>query len=100
YDFHKTAQDTNNLEFQHTYFRKGRADLLHLIRRKTSDPRNRIPQEQKDLIINNKASDSIIEQSDTILQELVELREWRAKVQDKLSALEHDNKKMVFENDL
>ncbi|KAG5180276.1 HSF-type DNA-binding-domain-containing protein, partial [Tribonema minus] len=34
YNFHKTVQDPTHGEFQHQYFRKGRPDLLHLIKRK------------------------------------------------------------------
>lgn len=38
YDFHKTVQDPSHGEFQHDYFRKGREDLLHKIKRKVSQP--------------------------------------------------------------
>eukprot|EP00953_Heterococcus_sp_UTEX-ZZ885_P005040 3189-Heterococcus_DN1.PRE.2 len=37
YDFHKTVQDPSHGEFQHQYFKKGRPDLLHLIKRKVGN---------------------------------------------------------------
>ena len=36
YGFHKTVLDSKRLEFQHPYFKRGRPDLLHLIKRKVS----------------------------------------------------------------
>lgn len=36
YGFHKTVLDSKRLEFQHPYFKRGRPDLLHHIKRKVS----------------------------------------------------------------
>jgi hypothetical protein len=38
YDFHKTVQDPSHGEFRHEFFRRGREDLLHKIKRKVSQP--------------------------------------------------------------
>ncbi|GMF27678.1 unnamed protein product [Phytophthora lilii] len=37
YGFHKTVLDSKRLEFQHPYFKRGRPDLLHHIKRKVSN---------------------------------------------------------------
>jgi len=102
YDFHKTAQDPTSHEWQHSYFRKGRQDLLPLIKRKVNDSRNRQPTSKTNLIAADYDSvdSKLIDQSDLILRELVELRQWRLSVQTKLDTLMTENQKMVVENDL
>jgi hypothetical protein len=43
YDFRKTAQDPNRREFQHQQFKRGRLELLRMIKRKKTRPRVRNP---------------------------------------------------------
>ena len=46
YGFHKTVLDSKRLEFQHPYFKRGRPDLLHLIKRMVSNHSNHHSQQQ------------------------------------------------------
>ncbi|ETM38593.1 hypothetical protein L914_15156 [Phytophthora nicotianae] len=90
YGFHKTVLDSKRLEFQHPYFKRGRPDLLHHIKRKVSNS-NQHNQQLVNSSIQNSRLDAHREISDTLLREMKELRQRSDAMEKRLRELEIDN---------
>ncbi|KAG2520846.1 hypothetical protein JM18_006916 [Phytophthora kernoviae] len=90
YGFHKTVLDSKRLEFQHPYFKRGRPDLLHHIKRKVSS-NNHQQQQLVSTSIQNSRLDAHREISDTLLREMKELRQRSDAMEKRLREVEIDN---------
>ncbi|KAG3107314.1 hypothetical protein PI124_g12750 [Phytophthora idaei] len=90
YGFHKTVLDSKRLEFQHPYFKRGRPDLLHHIKRKVSNG-NHHNQQIVNASIQNSRLDAHREISDTLLREMKDLRQRSDVMEKRLRELEIDN---------
>lgn len=90
YGFHKTVLDSKRLEFQHPYFKRGRPDLLHQIKRKVSSGNNHNQQLVYSSIQNSRL-DAHREISDTLLREMKDLRQRSDVMEKRLRELEIDN---------
>uniref|UniRef100_H3GHM4 HSF-type DNA-binding domain-containing protein n=1 Tax=Phytophthora ramorum TaxID=164328 RepID=H3GHM4_PHYRM len=90
YGFHKTVLDSKRLEFQHPYFKRGRPDLLHHIKRKVSNSSHH-NQQLVSTSIQNSRLDAHREISDTLLREMKELRQRSDAMEKRLRDLEIDN---------
>lgn len=90
YGFHKTVLDSKRLEFQHPYFKRGRPDLLHHIKRKVSSNSHH-NQQLVSASIQNSRLDAHREISDTLLREMKELRQRSDVMEKRLRELEVDN---------
>ncbi|OWZ20071.1 hypothetical protein PHMEG_0005576 [Phytophthora megakarya] len=90
YGFHKTVLDSKRLEFQHPYFKRGRPDLLHHIKRKVSNS-NHHNQQLVTTTIQNSRLDAHREISDTLLREMKELRQRSDAMEKRLREVEIDN---------
>ncbi|KAG6968137.1 hypothetical protein JG688_00005955 [Phytophthora aleatoria] len=90
YGFHKTVLDSKRLEFQHLYFKRGRPDLLHHIKRKVSNG-NHHNQQIVNASIQNSRLDAHREISDTLLREMKDLRQRSDVMEKRLRELEIDN---------
>ncbi|POM61514.1 Heat shock transcription factor, other eukaryote [Phytophthora palmivora] len=90
YGFHKTVLDSKRLEFQHPYFKRGRPDLLHHIKRKVSNS-NHHNQQLVASSIQNSRLDAHREISDTLLREMKELRQRSDAMEKRLREVEIDN---------
>ncbi|TDH73170.1 uncharacterized protein CCR75_003018 [Bremia lactucae] len=90
YGFHKTVLDSKRLEFQHPYFKRGRPDLLHHIKRKVSTGTSN-NQQLVSSSIQNSRLDAHREISDTLLREMKDLRQRSDIMEKRLRELEIDN---------
>ncbi|CEG41990.1 hypothetical protein L916_15190 [Plasmopara halstedii] len=88
YGFHKTVLDSKRLEFQHPYFKRGRPDLLHQIKRKVSSGNSH---NQQLVNSSNSRLDAHREISDTLLREMKDLRQRSDVMEKRLRELEIDN---------
>ncbi|KAI9907073.1 hypothetical protein PsorP6_003424 [Peronosclerospora sorghi] len=96
YGFHKTVLDSKRLEFQHPYFKRGRPDLLHHIKRKVSSSNNNHSNQQLvSTSIQNSRLDAHREISDTLLREMKELRQRSDAMEKRLREVEIDNAQIV-----
>uniref|UniRef100_A0AAV1UIC7 HSF-type DNA-binding domain-containing protein n=1 Tax=Peronospora matthiolae TaxID=2874970 RepID=A0AAV1UIC7_9STRA len=95
YGFHKTVLDSKRLEFQHPYFKRGRPDLLHLIKRKVSSSSSSSSSHHNQHIVStsiqNSRLDAHREISDTLLREMKELRQRGDAMEKRLREVEIDN---------
>lgn len=91
YGFHKTVLDSKRLEFQHPYFKRGRPDLLHHIKRKVSNSNHHNQQLVNSSIQQNSRLDAHREISDTLLREMKELRQRSDVMEKRLREVEIDN---------
>ncbi|KAE8893770.1 hypothetical protein PF011_g8049 [Phytophthora fragariae] len=91
YGFHKTVLDSKRLEFQHPYFKRGRPDLLHNIKRKVSSSSTHHNQQLVSSSLQNSRLDAHREISDTLLREMKELRQRSDAMEKRLRELEIDN---------
>lgn len=89
YGFHKTVLDSKRLEFQHPYFKRGRPDLLHHIKRKVSNSNHH--NQQLVSSAQNSRLDAHREISDTLLREMKELRQRSDAMEKRLREVEIDN---------
>ncbi|KAG6618752.1 Heat shock factor protein 2 [Phytophthora cinnamomi] len=90
YGFHKTVLDSKRLEFQHPFFKRGRPDLLHNIKRKVSSSSHH-NQQLVSSSLQNSRLDAHREISDTLLREMKELRQRSDAMEKRLRELEIDN---------
>ncbi|KAG7386110.1 hypothetical protein PHYPSEUDO_000617 [Phytophthora pseudosyringae] len=90
YGFHKTVLDSKRLEFQHPYFKRGRPDLLHHIKRKVSNSSHH-NQQLVSSSMQNSRLDAHREISDTLLREMKELRQRSDAMEKRLREVEIDN---------
>ncbi|KAL3660000.1 hypothetical protein V7S43_014925 [Phytophthora oleae] len=89
YGFHKTVLDSKRLEFQHPYFKRGRPDLLHHIKRKVANSNHH--NQQLVSSAQNSRLDAHREISDTLLREMKELRQRSDAMEKRLREVEIDN---------
>ncbi|CAN0089726.1 unnamed protein product [Pylaiella littoralis] len=118
YNFRKVVQDPNSGEFKHDLFRKGNEHLLHKIKRKqsaagaASSALNRellMLAEKPNAKIMVTAAEScgtwmagmaggIVEEADSVLDELVKLRNWKEEMDTTVTELKRDKQTIQSEN--